>query len=196
VAVVVMTETLPEVLAALDFDVDLADELAAEAEAYLTDPTRTAHRLVTLPTARLVEEALGGRPTPAGTVEAPRLPGRAWRVLPDRLLALRPHRRVPVTVRQHLALTALVLESWGWAQTGTRGRSRTPGGRRCILGAQTVVHALGYGDDHTAFEAKRQIQGALINRGIHLSYDHWNEMPGVTATDALDLVREAARGVT
>jgi hypothetical protein len=123
-----------------------------------------------------------------------RLPGRAWRILPDRLLALRPHRRTPVTVRQHLALTALVLEQWGWAQTGTRGHARTVGGRRCILGAQHAVHALGYGDEYDLAEAGRQVQGALDRRGIQLPYHHWNELPGTTADQALALIHDAAKG--
>jgi hypothetical protein len=162
--------------------------------AWLTDPARTAHRLVTVPTARLVEEALAPPATVPAPVEAVRLPGRAWRVLPDRLLALRPHRRVEVTVRQHLALTAIVLEQWGWAQTGTRGRARTTSGRRCILGAQHAVHALGYGDEHDVAEAGRQIQGTLAARGITLAYDYWNELPGTTHRDALALIHEAAKG--
>lgn len=191
-----MAQTLPEVLAGLDLNVfaGLDEVLAAEAVAWLTAPDRTAHRLVTVPTARLVEEALGTSALAPAAVEAVRLPGRAWRVLPDRLLALRPHRRNPVTIRQHLALTALVLDQWGWAQTGTSGRARTTSGRRCILGAQHAVHALGYGDRHDLVEAGRQIQGALARRGIRLAYDHWNELPGVTAADALALVHDAAKG--
>jgi hypothetical protein len=191
VAVVVMTETLPEVLVGLD--VDLA-WFADEVEAALHDPMRTAHRLVSVPTARLVAEALATPAAVPAAGEALRLPGRAWRVLPDRILALRPHRRVEVTIRQHLALTALVLEQWGWAQTGTRGHSRTAGGRRCILGAQHAVHALGYGDHHDLAEAGRQIQGTLARRGITLAYDYWNELPGTTHADALALIHEAAKG--
>jgi len=183
-------QAFEDALALLDLDAELDN--ADRVEEWLQDPTRTAHRLVTVPTAQLVAQALAGQTV--APVDAPLLPGRAWRILPDRLLALRPRRRVPVTVRQHLALTALVLDTWGWAQTGTRGRSRTLTGRRCILGAQHAVHALGYGDDHVAFEAARQIQGALTNRGIHQPYDQWNESPRVTADMALALVREAAKG--
>ncbi|NUP49183.1 MAG: hypothetical protein HOW97_18030 [Catenulispora sp.] len=189
-----MTTALPG-LPDVDLDLHLfagvGDELAAEAVAWLTDPGRTAHPLVTLPTAVLMAQAVGEAP---GTAAAELLPGRAWRLMPDRVLALRSRRRVEVTVAQHLHLTAEVLERWGWAHTGTRGRSRTLTGRRCILGAQHVVHALGYGTDHVAFEAARQIQGTLHNRGIHLRYDQWNESPRVTADMALALVREAAKG--
>lgn len=160
-------------------------------EAWLHDPARTAHRLVSVPTAALVEEALGGQT--AAPSSGPVLPGGAWRVLPDRLLALRPHRRTAVTVAEHLHLTATVLEQWGWAQSG--GRIRTTTGRRCILGAQAVVHRLGYGDQAAGFEAGRQIQGTLTRRGISMPYPQWNELPTTTGLQALGLVREAAAGV-
>lgn len=171
---------------------DLGAELDGvdRVEAWLHDPARTAHRLVSVPTTVLIAEVLGNQPAaPSGPV----LPGAPWRVLPDRLLALRPHRRTPVTVAQHLHLTATVLEQWGWARSG--GRIRTTTGRRCILGAQAVVHRLGYGDQAAGFEAGRQIQGALTRRGISMPYPQWNELPGTTGLQALGLVREAAAGV-
>lgn len=187
-----MTEGILPELGDLDVFDGIADELAAEAEAWLRDPTRTAHRLVSVPTAVLVAEALGGTPTPAPAPVV--LPGGVWRVLPDRLLALRPHRRVQVTTAQHLALTALVLQQWGWARTGGRIRTRT--GRRCILGAQAVVHHLGYGSDLTLADAGRQLDGALTARGIRLAYHEWNEQPHVTQQDALGLIRQAAGGAS
>lgn len=190
--------TLPNV--DLDLFEELADELAAEAEAWLTDPDRTAHRLVTLPTTQLVAQAVGA--VPAG-VEAPvTLPGGLWRVLPDWLLALRPRRgdlleRLRISPAGHLALTAEVLERWGWAHTQTRHTARrTFGGRRCILGAQRVVHHLGYGTEHTASEAGRLMNGILAQRGETRTYHEWNESPRVTADMALALVREAARYAT
>ena len=177
----------------------LAPGLADEVEAWLADPSRTAHRLVTATTAELVEQALGelAAPQPAPGVDAA-LPSGMWRVLPDRLLALHPARRGEVTARRristarHLELTAQVLEQWGWGRTG--GQLRTGGGRRCILGAQYAVCRLGYGTEHTAAEAGRQIQGALAARGITLPYPAWNELPGTTGAQALDLVRTAAKG--
>lgn len=175
--------------------VDLGPDLADEVESWLHDPARTAHRLVSVPTAALVAEALGAQPAaalPAGPV----LPGGVWRVLPDRLLALHPGRRaerldrlrIPVT--QHLVLTAAVLTEWGWAQSGTR--RRTVAGGRCILGAQHALHCLGYGTEHTAAEAGRRIQGALANRGITMRYPAWNEQPHVTAAQVIGVVRAAA----
>ena len=99
-----------------------------------------------------------------------------------------------ITPAQHLHLTVTVLEQWGWAQSGARIRTRR--GRRCILGAQRVVHALGYGTEHTVAEAGRQIQGVLTARGINMPYPTWNEQPGVTAGQALAVVRVAAAGAS
>jgi hypothetical protein len=186
-------QAFEDALALLDLDAELDN--ADRVEAWLHDPTRTAHRLVSVPTAVLMAQAVGGT-----TIAAPAetlLPGRAWRILPDRLLALHPRRgdrleRLRIPVAGHLHLTATVLEEWGWAKSGQR--IRTTSGRRCILGAQRVVHALGYGTEHTAAEAGRQIQGALAERGITMPYPRWNELPGVTGPDALALVREAAKG--
>ena len=175
----------------------LAPGLADEVEAWLADPSRTAHRLVSATTADLVAQALAGQPTAASS-SGPVLPSGLWRVLPDRLLALHPARRGEVTARRristagHLELTAQVLEQWGWARTGHRRRGIT--GRRCILGAQYAVCRLGYGDDATVHEAGRQIQGALAVRGITLPYPAWNELPTTTGRQALDLVRSAAKG--
>lgn len=182
-------------LALLEADADL--DGPDRVEAWLHDPARTAHRLVSVPTAALVEEALGGQT--AAPSPGPVLPGGAWRVLPDRLLALRPGRRAErlerlrIPVEAHLVLTAQVLTEWGWAQSGTR--RRTVGGGRCILGAQYALHCLGYGTEHTAAEAGRRIQGALANRGITMRYPAWNEQPHVTAAQAIGVVRAAA-GVT
>lgn len=172
--------------------VDLADEV----EAWLHNPDRTAHRLVSVPTAALVAQALAGQ-VPASS--GPVLPGGMWRVLPDRLLALHPGRRADrlarlrIPVDQHLQLTAQVLVEWGWAKSGQRKRTTTGG--RCILGAQRVVCQLGYGTETTAGEAGRRIQGVLAARGISMAYPTWNEHPGVTAGQAIGVVREAA-GVT
>jgi hypothetical protein len=166
--------------------------LGDEVEAWLADPARTAHRLVSVPTAQLVAQALAG--TGQQPAEVPVLPRGVWRILPDRLLALHPGRaRRSVTVAEHLTLTATVLTEWGWAQSGRRIRSI--GGRRCILGAQYTVYRLGYGDQADAVEAGRQIQGALANRGVTMPYTQWNDLPSTTSEQAIGLVREAAAGV-
>jgi len=174
-------------LALLDVDADL--DSPERVEAWLHDPARTAHRLVSVPTGELVEQALG---VPAGERSTTVLPRGVWRVLPDRLLALRQPRRA-VTVAEHLHLTATVLTEWGWAQSGHR--IRTVRGGRCIVGAQRAVYALGYGNQHDGYEAGRQIQGALTTRGITMPYPHWNELPTTTRAQALAVVREAAAGV-
>jgi hypothetical protein len=172
-------------------DLDLTS-VADEVEAWLADPSRTAHRLVSLPTAALVAQALGTQATAPAV--GPVLPGGVWRVLPDRLLALHPRRtRRTVTIGEHLALTAAVLTEWGWGQTGRR--RHTIGGRRCILGAQYAVFRLGYGDEADAVEAGRQIQGALARRGVSMPYPQWNDLPSTTKAHAMSLVREAAAGV-
>lgn len=184
-------------LALLDLDAEL--DGADRVEEWLHSPTRTAHRLVSVTTAALVEEALGCREVaPSGPV----LPGGAWRVLPDRLLALHPGRRaerlerlrIPVT--EHLVLTAAVLEQWGQARTAGRGRHgiRTVSGRRCILGAQHALYRLGWGTEHTAVEAGRRIQGVLAGRGVTMPYPAWNERDHVTAAQVVGVVREAAKG--
>ncbi|MBY8879578.1 DUF6197 family protein [Actinacidiphila acidipaludis] len=129
-----------------------------------------------------------------------RLPRGLWRVLPDRLLSLHPARRgeavarLRITPADHLALTAAVLEQWGWAQTGTR--LRTVGGRRCILGAQRVVFHLGYGTEDTATTAGTYINAVLRAHGIPDPYPRWNEHPHVTPTHALTLLRTAATEAT
>lgn len=175
----------------------LSSGLADEVEAWLSDPSRTAHRLVSVPTADLVEQALAGQPIAASS-SGPVLPSGLWRVLPDRLLALHPARRGEATARRristagHLELTAQVLEQWGWDATGRH--NRTMSGRRCIRGAQYAIYRLGYGTETTLYEAARHLQGALASRGITRPYWEWNDQRGVTGRMALDLVRTAAKG--
>jgi hypothetical protein len=95
-----------------------------------------------------------------------------------------------ITPAQHLELTALVLERWGWDQTGNHWRTR--GGRRCIAGAQAVLYRLGYGTEHTIDAAGRYLDDALQARGIRDVYWAWNEERHVGRDQALALVREAA----
>jgi hypothetical protein len=188
-----MTVDTTAELALLGLDLD--GDLVAEVEAFLCDPARTAHRLVSLPTAQLVEQALGGQP--AAVTTGPALPGGVWRVLPDRLLTLHPGRRAErldrlrIPVAQHLQLTATVLEQWGWTRAG---RNRAVGGGRCILGAQHALYRLGWGTEHTAVEAGRRIDGVLAARGVREPYPAWNDRQQ-SAEHVIAVVREAA-GVT
>lgn len=184
-------------LALLEVEADL--DSADEVEAWLHDPSRTAHRLVSVPTAELMEQAVAD--TAAAPLTGPVLPEGVWRVLPDRLLALHPGRRAErlerlrIPVAAHLTLTADLLERWGWARTQSRRTAiRSVGGRRCILGAQHALYRLGYGTEVTADDAGRQIQGALAARGITIPYPAWNELPTTTARDAVAVVRAAAKG--
>jgi len=180
---------------------DLVDGIAAklvdEIERYLAARRRTAHPLVTATTGDLVRQALAELDTrPAADPAAPELPAGLWRILPDRLLSLHPGRlgvgveRLRVSIPEHLELTALVLERWGWAQTGSR--IRTGGGRRCILGAQHALYRLGWGTEVTVHEAGRRIQGALVHRGVTRPYWEWNDQGGVTSRQAIGVVLAAA----
>lgn len=186
-------------LALLELDAGLDD--AERVEGWLHDPSRTAHRLVTLPTAQLVAEALAAGAVPSGDApqDGVRLPRGMWRVLPDRLLALHPGRRTErldrlrVTVPDHLALTARVLEEWGWAQPGRH--NRTISGARCPRGAQYALYRLGYGTEQTLYEGARRIQGALARRGVTAPYWQWNDWATTTPAQVIAVVREAA-GVT
>lgn len=175
-------------------DVDAA-QLVRDIEQYLAARTRTtAHPLVTKTTAELIAEALGTQaPTTAPALE---LPGRMLRILPDWILAfpIVRHRHGgarQVTVAEHLELTALVIERYGWAQ----GTHRTTSGRRCILGAQAVLYRLGHGDESTVAAAGQRLQAVLTKRGCTLTYAKWNDIPGRTQDDVLALIRTAARTV-
>lgn len=170
------------------------DGLVREIEQYLAARTRTtAHPLVTKTTQELVAEALGTTPATEGAAVT-ELPGRMLRILPDWVLQVPivRHRHGgagQITVAEHLELTALVIERYGWAQN----THRTTGGRRCILGAQAVLYRLGHGDESTVAAAGQRLQAVLAARGCTLTYAKWNDIPGRTQSDVLALIREAAR---
>ncbi|MFJ3366448.1 DUF6197 family protein [Streptomyces anthocyanicus] len=170
-----------------------ADLLVAEIEHYLAARTRTtAHPLVTKTTAELIAEALGT--APAATAPAFTEPPRLLRLLPDWVLSVPLVRQLhggygrTVSPAEHLELTALVIERYGWTQRQHRSRS----GRRCILGAQAVLYRLGYGDDATVAAAAGHLQAVLAARGIRQPYHQWNDAPGRSRDEVLALVREAA----
>ncbi|GHF76963.1 DUF6197 family protein [Streptomyces filamentosus] len=180
-----------------DLTVDAAT-LIRDIEQYLaTQAPRTAHPLVTKTTDQLVAEALQ-QSSVETTTAAPELtaPARWWRIIPDWALAITPARRLhgagrPITVTQHLQLTALVIEQYGHHRGGLRSLS----GRRCILGAQAVLYRLGYGDEATAIAAGQQMQNVLRRRGINEPYHRWNDRPERCTGDALQLIREAIDGI-
>ncbi|MFD3568455.1 hypothetical protein [Streptomyces sp. NPDC058667] len=183
------TATRPQPGLAID-----AASLIADIEAYLAQQApRTAHPLVTKTTDQLIAEALHGpdaQPEPAPALTTP---SRLWRILPDWALAITPARRLhgagrDITVTQHLELTALVIQQYGWHRGGLRSRS----GRRCIVGAQAVLYRLGYGDEETAKAAGRQLQNVLRRRGIDEAYPQWNDRSERSLDDVLHLIREAA----
>ncbi|MFE7118348.1 hypothetical protein ACFU99_23330 [Streptomyces sp. NPDC057654] len=171
--------------------------LVAEIERYLAARTRaTAHPLVTKTTEELVAEALGHTaehvvsPAPTPILSGPKA---LLRFLPDWALSMPPFRQFhgggrQISTAEHLELTALVIERYGWAH----GLLRTSSGRRCILGAQIVLVRLGYGDGRTARAAGLHLQAVLTARGIATPYHEWNDHPDRTATEALYLIRQAA----
>ncbi|MFD9503931.1 hypothetical protein [Streptomyces sp. NPDC060035] len=173
-------------------DIDAA-RLVRDIEQFLAARTRTtAHPLVTKTTQELVAEALGTQ-APA-TAPALELPGRMLRILPDWVLGfpIVRHRHTtarPVTVAEHLELTALVIERYGWA----RGTHRTTSGRRCILGAQAVLYRLGIGDESTVDRAGQRLQAVLRSRSCTLPYHRWNDMPDRTQGEVIALLRTAAQ---
>ncbi|MEV7699675.1 hypothetical protein AB0O62_24435 [Streptomyces sp. NPDC086779] len=186
------TRTTPPTVAEPVIDID---GMLRDIEQYLAARTRTtAHPLVTKTTQQLIDEALGA-PAPAAT-SAIELPGRLLRLLPDwvlRIPAVRHrHGNRPVTVTEHLELTALVIERYGW----TQGKHRTRSGRACILGAQAVLFRLSIGDESTVDRAGQRLQAVLRNQGCTLAYHRWNDMPDRTAAEVIALVRTAARTET
>lgn len=184
------TRTAPPTVAEPVIDID---GMLRDIEQYLAART-TAHPLVTKTTQQLIDEALGA-PVPAAT-PAIELPGRLLRLLPDWVLSVpavrHRHGNRPVTVTEHLELTALVIERYGW----TQGKHRTRSGRACILGAQAVIFRLGIGDQSTVDRAGQRLHAVLRNRGCTLAYHRWNDMPDRTAAEVIALVRTAARTET
>ncbi|HTE56993.1 MAG TPA: hypothetical protein VK698_39340 [Kofleriaceae bacterium] len=182
---------------------DATSTLIVEIEQYLADHApqaappqprpATAHQLVTKTTAELVAEALGA-PVAAAVPAAPVLqpPPAFLRRLPDWALTLPMIRNrfggggQDVTVAQHLQLTAMVIERWGWAQ-GTLRKS----GCICIEGAQFVLLRLGYGNGDTLHAATLHLHQLLANVGAG-SLTAWNDHPGRTQQEVLQLIRMAA----
>jgi hypothetical protein len=202
--------TASPVPAALVLDAD-GRLLVADVERYLAACRRTAHPLLTATTQELVREALDAidhqapddvpPPAPATALEL-ELPRGLWRILPDWALTVRRPRgldgvaRLRITTARHLELTALVLEHYGWGQTQPSSqdepRTRTPGGRRCILGAQIILLRLGYGTENTINAAGAVLDTLLRDRGVQASYHRWNDLPSTTREQAMALLRDAA----
>ncbi|MFD9775500.1 hypothetical protein ACFWZS_00975 [[Kitasatospora] papulosa] len=183
------TRTTPQPPTVVEPVIDI-DGMLRDIEQYLT-ARATAHPLVTKTTEQLIAEALGA-PAPAAA-PARVLPGRLLRVLPDWVLSVPAvrHRHGgarPVTVTEHLELTAFVIERYGW----TQNKHRTRSGRVCILGAQAVLFRLGIGDETTVDCAGQRLQAVLRSRGCTLAYHRWNDMPDRTAGEVIALVRAAA----
>ncbi|MFF6847116.1 DUF6197 family protein [Streptomyces antimycoticus] len=194
-----MTTAMPDAASQVSAD---ADQLIAEIEQFLaSQPARRPHLPAPKPARggfdlppvdQLIAEA-GIVTGPAPRTKKPpkakggQLPGGMWRMLPDWALSARRGSRRQVTVTEHLQLTALVIQRYGWCGRGLRSKS----GRRCVLGAQAVLYRLGYGDQGTAMAAGRVMDRILAARGIRAHYWEWNDHAGRDEGDVLYLLREA-----
>ncbi|AVZ74016.1 hypothetical protein SLUN_19465 [Streptomyces lunaelactis] len=170
------------------------DGLVVEIERYLAARVRTtAHPLLTKTTQELVTEALAQLGTALAPDGAVRLtaPSAFLRRLPDWVLGF-PLLRAwhgggrPITAAENLELVALVIERFGWTQGTERGNA----GQRCLIGAQYVLHRLGYGDVDTLRRASHFLQDTLGTEAG--SYVVWNDREGRTRDQVLRLVRTAA----
>ncbi|MFJ9749575.1 DUF6197 family protein [Streptomyces chartreusis] len=172
------------------------DGLVVEIQRYLAARTRTtAHPLVTKTTQELVDEALRGlAPAPAAGTSPDLTPPPAWlRCLPEWALSIplvRNHFGAggrQLTTAEHLELTALVIERWGWTTDCDRGEK----GEVCIRGAQFVLLRLGYGNADTLHRASTHLHQVLA-RGTGGSFVAYNDAPGRTKQQVLALLRTAA----
>ncbi|KPI12056.1 hypothetical protein OK074_2677 [Actinobacteria bacterium OK074] len=196
---------MAERAAEVPIDVDV---LVHEIERYLAAQPRTtkqprstarvpasAHPLVTKTTQELVDEALRGlAPAPAAAgapVLAP--PPALLRRLPDWALSVPLVRNrfggggLQITAAEHLELTALVIERWGWTQGGDRDES----GGRCVRGAQFVLLRLGYGDAGTLHRATAHLHEVLAPVGGG-DFVGFNDAEGRNKSQVLALLRTAA----
>lgn len=151
--------------------------------------------LVTATTKELVDQA-GIEPGPAWRRPKTKTKRCGEPALPSKLRALLPEqlhrsRTRHVSVARYLELTLEVLERYGWARTGNNWR--TAGGKRCILGAQELLLALGFGDRDTLNKAGGYLNHQLRQRGVTATYDAWNEMPGRSYGDVKRLLQAAIR---
>ncbi|MGP4114677.1 DUF6197 family protein [Streptomyces sp. 4N509B] len=172
---------MPTLVAIGDIQISERDlaQLINGVEQYLADaaPTPRGTGVALPPVDELIRQAgIQTGPAPRARRRTSRtpdvdLPGRLRSMLPMRRRAARQ-----VSVARHLELTLDVLERYGWARTGTGTATLT--GRRCILGAQHVLLALGIGDEDTINRAGDYLDTRLRKRGITNPYHQWNESPG------------------
>lgn len=165
--------------------------LIEEIETWLRNPRRTAHRLVSKPTAELVAEALASMPAKAPeTLPAPRgvfrwIPGGLVRSVGRR----RPQRTV--SIEEMLGLTEMILTRYGW--TGS-GKTRSLSGRRCIAGAMRLLVELGYGDVSVMESAGVRLDRVLWQQNVRVRYYEWNDQRGRTQAEVMRLIKKARNG--
>ncbi|MEY9845773.1 hypothetical protein ABH940_002851 [Streptacidiphilus sp. BW17] len=155
--------TLREALPDLAFVAD-GSALVAEIEAYMASLPLPARTLPAPPP-----------PNPHGSVTAPWDLGMV-RPAPTWLDRIR-HRApapVPIDTATHLRLVSRYLTAHGW----TQGRLWDEQGAVCLLGAQLMVLAAGYGTPDIAYRARVLLMEQFTAQGAYASVDRWNDAPG------------------
>lgn len=155
-----------------------------------TAPASLAARpLLTKTVDELMSEALRAVPDHGTRPEMEvRLPGRLSAMFPERMLRRYPRRLdYPPSVQLHVA--GVVLREWGWQQEPHHLRNRR--GARCVCGAICTAVALGIGGERAAHQAAWHVLVVLRGRGWPHLIGDWNQQPGRTAEQAIEVVAEA-----
>lgn len=143
--------------------------------------------LVTKSADQLVREALANIPR-SGPPTTVRLPAKALRHLPD----WANKRPTDITLGPDVQLwaTAAILREWGWQAKPHKLKDWR--GHRCICGALVTTVALGIGIPETAHLAAGHILAELRRRSWPRLIGDWNQAPGRTKEQAIELVETAA----
>jgi hypothetical protein len=150
------------------------DRLHREIEQYLAQYAPTAAPVLGRLDADALVRQAGIRLGPA-----PRQPGRTARALQRR------PKPQSISVAEHLTLAARVIEIRGWTQRTLQDAR----GGVCILGAQTILVRLGYGDRALAVRAGDWLTRQL---GSANTYWQWQDNRWRTREQVLDLLTTAA----
>jgi hypothetical protein len=145
---------------------------------------------------REIETYLAAHPTLA--LPAPRGAAVPWdagmpaRPVPNWLdrIRHRPPAPVPIDTATHLRLVSRYIAAHGW----TQGRLWDDSGAVCLLGAQLMVLAAGYGAPAAASRARVLLMEQFVAQGPYRSVDDWNDQRGRTLAEVhAQLDRAAAR---
>ncbi|MEY9870695.1 hypothetical protein ABH931_000149 [Streptacidiphilus sp. MAP12-33] len=97
---------------------------------------------------------------------------------------------VPIDTATHLRLLSRYITAHGW----TQGRLWDDTGAVCLLGAQLMVLAAGYGTPATASRARVLLMEQFVAQGPFRSVDEWNDQRGRTVAEVhAQLDRAATR---